>query len=249
MKHEIIKINYQVVKNKSLILSSPLLQLLLAFWVDISAYQVLLLLNKFPSHGWLDDWRRPHYFLPSCFLPVPAAHTKDMPFTCETCGKSFKRSMSLKVHSLQHSGEKPFRCEVGFTRWWFLTHVKGLPRTPDPVGQTCCNQLGLLHCVTKTQLHFTPFCLAPSVQLLCWRSVCQFRGHLIMVPTWSPPYLVPNNASHLVAELFLRISVRSCHIQHLDPWCVVLCRRSVTQLSEGGEKTHPEPLSCCIMTW
>lgn len=42
----------------------------------------------------------------------PVAHTKDMPFTCETCGKSFKRSMSLKVHSLQHSGEKPFRCEV-----------------------------------------------------------------------------------------------------------------------------------------
>jgi KRAB domain-containing zinc finger protein len=42
----------------------------------------------------------------------PIAHTKDMPFTCETCGKSFKRSMSLKVHSLQHSGEKPFRCEV-----------------------------------------------------------------------------------------------------------------------------------------
>lgn len=45
-------------------------------------------------------------------LPPSAAHTKDMPFTCETCGKSFKRSMSLKVHSLQHSGEKPFRCEV-----------------------------------------------------------------------------------------------------------------------------------------
>ncbi|NXV55796.1 ZN652 protein, partial [Molothrus ater] len=46
-------------------------------------------------------------------LPYPPfwAHTKDMPFTCETCGKSFKRSMSLKVHSLQHSGEKPFRCE------------------------------------------------------------------------------------------------------------------------------------------
>lgn len=43
---------------------------------------------------------------------VRSAHTKDMPFTCETCGKSFKRSMSLKVHSLQHSGEKPFKCEV-----------------------------------------------------------------------------------------------------------------------------------------
>lgn len=49
-----------------------------------------------------------------------SAHTKDMPFTCETCGKSFKRSMSLKVHSLQHSGEKPFRCEVRslFPGWW-----------------------------------------------------------------------------------------------------------------------------------
>lgn len=45
-------------------------------------------------------------------LICAAAHTKDMPFTCETCGKSFKRSMSLKVHSLQHSGEKPFKCEV-----------------------------------------------------------------------------------------------------------------------------------------
>ena len=50
-----------------------------------------------------------------CCFPLSylsSAHTKDMPFTCETCGKSFKRSMSLKVHSLQHSGEKPFRCEV-----------------------------------------------------------------------------------------------------------------------------------------
>lgn len=50
------------------------------------------------------------FFYPA--LCPTSAHTKDMPFTCETCGKSFKRSMSLKVHSLQHSGEKPFRCEV-----------------------------------------------------------------------------------------------------------------------------------------
>ncbi|NXE71005.1 ZN652 protein, partial [Calcarius ornatus] len=49
--------------------------------------------------------------LPPVTACLSAAHTKDMPFTCETCGKSFKRSMSLKVHSLQHSGEKPFRCE------------------------------------------------------------------------------------------------------------------------------------------
>lgn len=51
------------------------------------------------------------------FFLLNPAHTKDMPFTCETCGKSFKRSMSLKVHSLQHSGEKPFRCEVRWTQY------------------------------------------------------------------------------------------------------------------------------------
>lgn len=53
-------------------------------------------------------------------VSLSAAHTKDMPFTCETCGKSFKRSMSLKVHSLQHSGEKPFRCEVSSRRTTLL---------------------------------------------------------------------------------------------------------------------------------
>lgn len=62
----------------------------------------------------LGVWGRPLNLL----LPA-SAHTKDMPFTCETCGKSFKRSMSLKVHSLQHSGEKPFKCEV---RAWVSPH-------------------------------------------------------------------------------------------------------------------------------
>lgn len=59
-------------------------------------------------------WEKPDGSPPRCHGhgACPVAHTKDMPFTCETCGKSFKRSMSLKVHSLQHSGEKPFRCEV-----------------------------------------------------------------------------------------------------------------------------------------
>lgn len=60
-------------------------------------------------------------------LASAPAHTKDMPFTCETCGKSFKRSMSLKVHSLQHSGEKPFKCEVRSFPWEdiFLNYFRG----------------------------------------------------------------------------------------------------------------------------
>lgn len=56
-----------------------------------------------------------------------------MPFTCETCGKSFKRSMSLKVHSLQHSGEKPFRCEV--------SSLLPLPQGPPRMGQDQGQQL------------------------------------------------------------------------------------------------------------
>lgn len=64
---------------------------------------------------------------------VCLAHTKDMPFTCETCGKSFKRSMSLKVHSLQHSGEKPFKCEVWalFVYMPLLSTKTCVPNTVD----------------------------------------------------------------------------------------------------------------------
>lgn len=65
------------------------------------------------SSSWdLGRWVLRMWGGPLTLLLPASAHTKDMPFTCETCGKSFKRSMSLKVHSLQHSGEKPFKCEV-----------------------------------------------------------------------------------------------------------------------------------------
>ena len=66
-------------------------------------------------------------------MACPTAHTKDMPFTCETCGKSFKRSMSLKVHSLQHSGEKPFRCEVSS----FLCLPRGPPGRTGSRSGSC----------------------------------------------------------------------------------------------------------------
>lgn len=66
-------------------------------------------------------------------MACPTAHTKDMPFTCETCGKSFKRSMSLKVHSLQHSGEKPFRCEVSS----FLCLPRGPPGRTGSGSGSC----------------------------------------------------------------------------------------------------------------
>ncbi len=66
-----------------------------------------------------------------------------MPFTCETCGKSFKRSMSLKVHSLQHSGEKPFKCEVSSV-------MRIISRRPKRIGYCI---LGLF--LRKSQFPFS----------------------------------------------------------------------------------------------
>lgn len=87
-------------------------------------------------------------------MACPAAHTKDMPFTCETCGKSFKRSMSLKVHSLQHSGEKPFRCEVSP----FVHLPQGPPWTSGGGEEQ------LLQGAVESRIHkegWPPWCLWP----------------------------------------------------------------------------------------
>lgn len=79
-----------------------------------------------------------------------SAHTKDMPFTCETCGKSFKRSMSLKVHSLQHSGEKPFKCEV---RSFVSPHpASSQTRTKPLIWGKIFHFLGLSPCFVPVQL-------------------------------------------------------------------------------------------------
>ena len=43
---------------------------------------------------------------------VRSAHTKERPYQCPDCDKSFPQLVKLKRHRLQHTGEKPFSCDV-----------------------------------------------------------------------------------------------------------------------------------------
>lgn len=39
------------------------------------------------------------------------SHSSDRPYTCPTCGKTYKFSDHLYTHMRVHSGEKPYKCD------------------------------------------------------------------------------------------------------------------------------------------
>merc|ERR1711971_628655 len=41
-----------------------------------------------------------------------SVHTKERPFHCRLCDKSFHQSVKLKRHQLLHTGERPFQCDI-----------------------------------------------------------------------------------------------------------------------------------------
>ena len=43
---------------------------------------------------------------------VRSVHTKERPYKCRICDKSFHQSVKLKRHSLLHTGERPFTCDL-----------------------------------------------------------------------------------------------------------------------------------------
>ncbi len=56
-----------------------------------------------------------HFRRPDSLKIHRRVHSGERPFTCKVCLKTFNMSNVLKQHIRVHTGERPFKCEVCFT--------------------------------------------------------------------------------------------------------------------------------------
>ncbi|XP_069680881.1 zinc finger protein OZF-like isoform X1 [Periplaneta americana] len=186
--------------------------------------------------------------------PSSAVHTKEKPFTCETCYKGFGKKCHLVRHRMIHTAERPFSCDICRKTFRYLqymavhirTHTGEKPFTCDICGKGCTNRGAL-------KLHIS--CHDGNKRLTC--GVCKkgfntktSLGIHSRVHTGEKPYSCDECGKKFRQRIHLDVHQRS----HADdkPFMCDDCGRGFSQ--RGGLVSHvrthavERPFTCNFCT-